>query len=161
MRGISLTSSLPENDSLVVLVAFTNGEEELGFDAFNVISPSLPEEDTNFIDPPSPIPHPPSPIPLPSSASFFTCPSAALRRRDEDGGGVFFLILVSKNPSDQPPVRSAICNRTELFIFSILDLQFLQPRAQFPVGRVARRATLCADVDEGGGGRSPTSASSL
>ena len=119
MRGISLTSSLPENDSLVVLVAFTNGEEELGFDAFNVISPSLPEEDTNFIDPPSP---PPPLICLPSSASFFTCPSAALRRRDEDGGGVFFLILVSKNPSDQPPARSAICNRTELFLFSILDL---------------------------------------
>jgi hypothetical protein len=108
MRGISLTSSLPENDSLVVLVAFTNGEEELGFD---VISPSLLGEDTNFIDPPSP-------IPLPSSASFFTCPSVALRRRDEDGGGVFFLILVSKNPSDQPP----LCNRTELFLFSILDL---------------------------------------
>ena len=64
MRGISLTSSLPENDSLVVLVAFTNGEEELGFD---VISPSLLGEDTNFIDPPSP-------IPLPSSASFSRVP---------------------------------------------------------------------------------------
>jgi hypothetical protein len=68
MRGISLTSSLPENDSLVVLVAFTNGEEELGFDAFNVISPSLPEEDTNFIDPPSP---PPSPIPHPLICLLF------------------------------------------------------------------------------------------
>jgi len=56
MRGISLTSLLRENNTMVVEVAFTNGEEVLGFDAFNIISPSLPKEDTNFIDPPPPSP---------------------------------------------------------------------------------------------------------